>query len=138
VRRLPKGSVAFVHDLWSSKKTRASRSHRVFLRMDSRGREILSYLEGEIWPNNGSRLSDDLLEQTARTIRRYHDAMAGSSLAQGSEYVLFTWPHLGSLFPAGLLGERVGMSAYRDIDLKRSPVDLPSIQTALAHPVPQA
>jgi len=58
-----------------------------FLGMDEQGREILSYLEGEIWPDSGSGLSDDQLEQAARAIRRYHDATVGSSLAQGSEIV---------------------------------------------------
>jgi Ser/Thr protein kinase RdoA (MazF antagonist) len=55
--------------------------------MDSRGREILSYLEGETWPDSGSGLSDDLLERAARAIQRYHDTTVGSSLAQGHEIV---------------------------------------------------
>lgn len=55
--------------------------------MDSRGREILSYLEGETWPDSGSSLPDDVLGQVARAIRNYHDATAGSPLAQGYEIV---------------------------------------------------
>jgi len=55
--------------------------------MDSRGRDILSYLEGETWPDSGSSFPDDVLEQAARAIRNYHDATAGSPLAQGYEIV---------------------------------------------------
>lgn len=87
VRRLPKGNVAFVHDLLVFLEDQGIPFAPRFLGMDEQGREILSYLEGEIWPDSGSGLSDDLLEQAARAIRRYHDATAGSSLAQGSEIV---------------------------------------------------
>ncbi len=87
VRRLPKGNVAFVHDLLLFLEDQGFPFAPRFLGMDEQGREILSYLEGEIWPESGSGLSDDLLEQAARAIRRYHDATAGSSLAQGSEIV---------------------------------------------------
>ena len=54
-------NVAFVHDLLVFLEHQGFPFAPRFLRMDSRGREILSYLEGEIWPDNGSRLSDDLL-----------------------------------------------------------------------------
>jgi len=87
VRRLPKGNVAFVHDLLVFLEDQGFPFVPRFLGMDEQGREILSYLEGEIWPDSSSGLSDDLLEQAARAIRRYHDATAGSSLAQGSEIV---------------------------------------------------
>lgn len=87
VRRLPKGNDAFVHDLLVFLEDQGFPFAPRFLGMDEQGREILSYLEGEIWPDSGSGLSDDLLEQAARAIRRYHDATAGSSLAQGSEIV---------------------------------------------------
>jgi Ser/Thr protein kinase RdoA (MazF antagonist) len=72
--------------------------------MDSRGREILSYLEGETWPDSGSGLSDDLLEQAARAIRRYHDVTAGSGLSQGHEIIAHheLGPH-NSVFQGGNL-----------------------------------
>jgi hypothetical protein len=44
--------------------------------MDEQGRDILSYPEGETWSGSGSGLSDDLLVQVTRVIRRYHDATA--------------------------------------------------------------
>ncbi len=87
VRRLPKGNVAFVHDLLVFLEDQGFPFVPRFLGMDEQGRDILSYLEGEIWLDSGSGLSDDLLEQAARAIRRYHDVTAGSSLAQGSEIV---------------------------------------------------
>ena len=77
VRRLPKGNVAFVHDLLVFLEDQGFPFVPRFFGMDEQGREILSYLEGEIWPDSGSGLSDDLLEQAARAIRRYHDATAG-------------------------------------------------------------
>jgi len=40
-----------------------------FFGMDSQGREILSYLEGETWPDSDSGRSDDLLVQAARAMR---------------------------------------------------------------------
>jgi aminoglycoside phosphotransferase (APT) family kinase protein len=87
VRRLPKGNLAFVYDLLVFLEDQGFPFAPRFLGMDEQGREILSYLEGEIWLESGSRLPDDLLEQAARAIRRSHDARAGSSLAQGSEIV---------------------------------------------------
>jgi hypothetical protein len=87
VRRLPKGNAAFVHDLLLFLEDQDFPFAPRFLGMDEQDREILSYLEGEIWPDSGSSLPDNLLEQAARVIRRYHDATAGSSLAQGHEIV---------------------------------------------------
>jgi hypothetical protein len=87
VRRPPKGNAAFVHDLLIFLEDQGFPFVPRFLGMDEQGREILSYLEGEIWPGSGSELSDEWLVQAARAIRRYHDATAGSSLAQGHEIV---------------------------------------------------
>jgi len=58
-----------------------------FLGVDEQDRDILSYLEGHTWSGGGSGLSDDLLIQAARVIRRLHDLTAGSPLAQGHEMV---------------------------------------------------
>jgi hypothetical protein len=63
-----------------------------FLGMDEQGRDILSYLEGHAWLSSGSELSDELLVQTARVIRSYHDVTAGSALAQGHEIVAHNEP----------------------------------------------
>lgn len=87
VRRLSKDNAAFVHDLLLFLEGQGFPFAPRFLGMDSRGREILSYLEGETWLDSGSGLSDEQLVQAARAIRRYHDATAGSPLAQGHEIV---------------------------------------------------
>ena len=87
VHRPPKGNAPFVHKLLLLLEDHSFPFAPRFLGMDSRGREILSYLEGESWPDSGSGLSDDLLVQAARAIRRYHDATAGSKLSQGHEIV---------------------------------------------------
>jgi hypothetical protein len=87
VRRPPKDNAAFVHDLLLFLEDQDFSFAPRFLGMDSRGREILSYLEGETWPDSGSSLPDALLELAARAIRNYHDVTAGSSLAQGHEIV---------------------------------------------------
>ncbi len=87
VRRPVKANAAFVHDLLLSLQDQDFPFAPRFLGMDSRGREILSYLEGETWPDSGSSLPDGLLEQAARAIRNYHDVTAGSPLSQGHEIV---------------------------------------------------
>jgi hypothetical protein len=75
-----------------------------FLGMDEQDCEILSYLEGETWPSSGSGLSDALLEQAARAIRRSHDATVGSRLSQGQEIVAHheLGPH-NTIFQGGYL-----------------------------------
>jgi hypothetical protein len=87
VRRPPKGNAAFVHDLLLFLEGQGFHSAPRFLGMDERGREILSYLESQTWPDSGSGLPDDLLVQAAKLIRSYHDVTAGSQLSQGHEIV---------------------------------------------------
>ena len=87
VRRPPKDNAAFVHDLLLWLENQGFGFAPCFLGMDERGREILSYLEGQTWPGSGSELSDDFLVQAAQVIRSYHDLTAGSRLSQGHEIV---------------------------------------------------
>jgi hypothetical protein len=87
VHRPPKGHAAFVHDLLLFLEDQGFPFAPRFFGRDEQGRDILSYLEGETWPGSGSSLPDELLEQAARAIRRYHDATAGSRLSQGYEIV---------------------------------------------------
>lgn len=87
VRRPPKANTAFVHDLLRFLEHQGVPFAPRYFGRDKQGREILSYLEGAIWPDSGSELPDDLLVQAARVIRRYHDVTAGSLLAQGQEIV---------------------------------------------------
>jgi len=87
VRRLPKGNAAFVHDLLLFLEDQGFLFALRFLGMDEQGRERLSYLEGQTWPDCGSELSDDLLVQAAQAIRQYHDLTAGSQLSQDHDNV---------------------------------------------------
>jgi hypothetical protein len=87
VRRPSKGNAAFVHELLLFLEDQGFPFAPRFFGRDEQGRDILSYLEGETWPDSGSGLSDDLLMQAARAIRSYHDATVGSRLAQGHEIV---------------------------------------------------
>lgn len=87
VRRPIKNNAVFVHDLllWLEEHNFGFAPR--FLGMDEQGREILSYLEGDTLPGSEYVLSDDLLVQAARTIRRLHDLTAESRLCQGHEVV---------------------------------------------------
>ena len=61
------------------------------LGLDETGREVLSFIEGEVHvaaPESPEpELSDSQLASAARLIRRFHDATAGSALAGGEEVV---------------------------------------------------
>ena len=87
VRRPAKGNAAFVHNLLLWLEEQGFPFAPRFLGVDEQGRDILTYLSGQTWPDSGSGLSDDLLVQVARTIRNYHDLTAGSRLAHGHEIV---------------------------------------------------
>ena len=87
VRRPSKDNAAFIHNLLLFLESQDFPFAPRFLGMDSRGRDILSYLEGETWLDSGSGLSDELLVQAARAIRHYHDLTVGSRLSQGHEIV---------------------------------------------------
>ncbi len=104
VRRPPKKNAAFVHNLLLWLEDQGFGFAPRFWGMDEQGREILSYLEGQTWPESGSGLSDDLLEQTARAIRRFHDVTVGSRLSQGQEIVAHheLGPH-NTIFQSGHL-----------------------------------
>lgn len=87
VRRPAKDNAAFVHDLLLWLEEQGFPFAPRFLGVDERGRDILTYLSGQTWPDSGSGLSDELLVQVAKIIRTYHDLTAGSRLAQGHEIV---------------------------------------------------
>jgi aminoglycoside phosphotransferase (APT) family kinase protein len=55
-----------------------------FLGIDDQGREILSYIQGEV---HDGVLADPKLVSAAQLIRRFHDATAGTALAGGAEIV---------------------------------------------------
>jgi hypothetical protein len=57
------------------------------LGIDAQGREVLTYLPGEVVVRSPARLSDARLDSAARLIRRFHNATAGTSLADDQEVV---------------------------------------------------
>jgi aminoglycoside phosphotransferase (APT) family kinase protein len=58
------------------------------LGIDERGREVLSFVEGEVpHDHDGYRPSEARLIGVAALIRRFHDVTAGSELAGGAEIV---------------------------------------------------
>jgi Ser/Thr protein kinase RdoA (MazF antagonist) len=58
-----------------------------YLGVDDRGREVFSFLSGEVPPELDPAIPDELLALAARLIRRYHDAAASSPLIEGCETV---------------------------------------------------
>lgn len=58
-----------------------------FLGLDERGRETLSYFEGEVLVGSPLRLSDARIVSAGQLIRRFHDATAGTALAGDGEIV---------------------------------------------------
>jgi hypothetical protein len=58
-----------------------------YLGIDGQGREILSYLEGDVRVGSPVRLSDTQIISASQLIRRFHDATAGTALAKGQEIV---------------------------------------------------
>jgi Ser/Thr protein kinase RdoA (MazF antagonist) len=58
-----------------------------FLGVDDRGREILTHLEGEVPDGAPALMSDARLRTTARLVREFHDATAGTALAGTGEVV---------------------------------------------------
>jgi Ser/Thr protein kinase RdoA (MazF antagonist) len=58
-----------------------------YLGSDPEGREIFSYLPGEVPPELNASFDDATLIDAARLIRRFHDATAGTELTRGREVV---------------------------------------------------
>lgn len=59
-----------------------------WLGFDDQGRDVLSWVDGDTFSDCRAIVwGDDALEASARLLRRYHDAVAGSSLAGDEEVV---------------------------------------------------
>jgi len=83
VRRPPRKNAEFVHALLDHLATGGFDGAPRFLGTDQQGRDVLSYLEGEV--PAGLELHDDVvLFAAGRLIRRFHDATIGL-LARGIE-----------------------------------------------------
>src|SRR5688500_4263668 len=76
----------FVHDLVGHLERIGFAGVPRFRGVDRQGREVLTYLEGEMghrW--EPASWSDEQLGQVAAFMRRFHDATAGTTLAGGGE-----------------------------------------------------
>ena len=99
VRRPLHENAPFVHALLRHFEAVGFEGAPRFLGIDEEGREILSYVEGRVYPGPDEVddpvviLSDEHLVSAGRLIRRFHDATAGTALAGAAEVVCH--PDLG-------------------------------------------
>ena len=78
----------FVHDLLRYLQIVGFDGAPRLLGVDERGREVLSFVEGEVPHDHGEyRPSEARLARVAAMIRRFHDTTAGSDLAADAEIV---------------------------------------------------
>lgn len=87
VRRPPHARSGYVHQVLCHLETVRFHGAPRALGFDADGREILSYIEGEVPDGSAARFSDARLYTAAALIRRFHDATAGTALADGGEVV---------------------------------------------------
>jgi hypothetical protein len=99
VRRPLHRNSEFVHALLRHFETVGFDGAPRLLGIDAQGREILTYIEGEVFVgpeevgDSVRVLTDPQLASAGRLIRRFHDATAGTSLAGSAEVVCH--PDLG-------------------------------------------
>jgi serine/threonine protein kinase len=87
VRRPLKQNSPFVHDLLAHLHDQGFDGAPRYLGVDELGREVFSFLPGEVPPELDAAIPDKSLVAAARLIRRYHDAAACSPLAAYHETV---------------------------------------------------
>jgi tRNA A-37 threonylcarbamoyl transferase component Bud32 len=87
VRRPAKDNSPFVRELLSHLTAQGFGDAPRYLGADDRGREIFSYLEGEVPAELDAAISDEALVAAAHLIRRFHDATSGSPIAGKHETV---------------------------------------------------
>jgi len=87
VRRPPHARSEYVHEVLRHLETVGFDGAPRVLGFDADGREMLSYIDGEVPDGPSVRFSDERLASAAVLIRRFHDATAGTTLAGGGEVV---------------------------------------------------
>jgi aminoglycoside phosphotransferase (APT) family kinase protein len=87
VRRPVGAHSTFIHALLGHLERVGFNDAPRLLGIDNEGREMLSYIEGDVPSDLDARLTDGQLTDAAHLLRRYHDATAGSTLAGGEEVV---------------------------------------------------
>jgi hypothetical protein len=88
VRRPPAPNAALVHRLLAHLEELGFRSAPRFLGFDAQGREVLTFIEGEV-PSDCRAIvwEDGQLEAAATLLRRFHDATAGLDIAAEAEVI---------------------------------------------------
>lgn len=88
VRRPPRHATQLMRELLVHLEGAGFDAAPRWLGLDEKGRDILTFLEGETYSDT-RRLtwSDAQLAAAGALLRRYHDAVAGTDLAAGSEVV---------------------------------------------------
>ena len=88
VRRPPGPRAVFVRDLLQLLEHRGWPGAPRYLGRDDQGREMLSYLDGQVpWWDPASMRSDAGVVRVAELVREFHDLTAGSTLVGGEETV---------------------------------------------------
>jgi Ser/Thr protein kinase RdoA (MazF antagonist) len=87
VRRPRKANAELVRALLLQLDSAGFEAAPRYLGRDDQGREILSFLEGDVPSNLDPALSDEALTAAAHLIRRFHDATAGSEISGDEEVV---------------------------------------------------
>ena len=82
VRRPHQSSSVFVGKLLTHLEQQNVHVAPQYMGVDTTGRDILSYLEGEV-PSKFKRFTDEQIAHAARIIRIFHDATRNSDLADG-------------------------------------------------------
>jgi hypothetical protein len=104
----------FVHALLAHLERAGFTAAPRFLGIDDRGREILSYLHGQVPDNLDPGWTDGQLAGAARLLRRFHDATAGSPLAGAAEVVCH-----GDISPVNTVFAEGQPVALIDFDMAR-------------------
>ncbi|MGI8594511.1 MAG: phosphotransferase [Solirubrobacteraceae bacterium] len=91
VRRPLNPRSAFVHRLLCHLEQGGFQGAPRFRGVDGRDREILTFVEGWV-PPDLDHWADEQVAAAARMLRRYHDATAGSELAEGEEVICHNDP----------------------------------------------
>jgi len=88
VRKAPPADAVFVRRLLGFFEERGWAGAPRSLGVDERGREVLSFVDGDVpWGVGASPVGDEALAAVARLVREFHELTAGSVLAGGREVV---------------------------------------------------
>ena len=86
VRRPLRPNAPYIHSLLKLLEEKGFDNAPRFLGIDEENREILSFIEGSV-PFGKNDWTDQQLIAAAKVLRTFHDATAGSTLADGKEIV---------------------------------------------------